>query len=207
MNGFYINLEHRVDRRKNIEELKDKHSFFSNIKRMNAISNKRGDVGCSLSHITCLNELLKENDDYYMLIEDDLLILDDDNFKEFTKTFENIKNNDTWDLITLTPRGKTIKHNYIDGFNKIVDNQTTTGYIVKHRFIEELVKYYQTGVEGLMRNQDTNKYALDQCWKPLQEKSNFIYFNKIYAGQLEGYSDIEQKNINYNQRFLNQIIY
>ena len=58
-----------------------------------------------------------------------------------------------------------------------------------------------------MRNQDTNKYALDQCWKPLQEKSNFIYFNKIYAGQLEGYSDIEQKNINYNQRFLNQIIY
>ena len=207
MNGFYINLEHRVDRRKNIEELKDKHSFFCNIKRMNAISNKRGDVGCSLSHITCLNELLKENDDYYMLIEDDLLILDDDNFKEFTKTFENIKNNDTWDLITLTPRGKTIKHNYIDGFNKIVDNQTTTGYIVKHRFIEELVKYYQTGVEGLMRNQDTNKYALDQCWKPLQEKSNFIYFNKIYAGQLEGYSDIEQKNINYNQRFLNQIIY
>ncbi len=207
MNGFYINLEHRVDRRKNIEELKDKHSFFSNIKRMNAISNKRGDVGCSLSHITCLNELLKENDDYYMLIEDDLLILDDDNFKEFTKTFENIKNNDTWDLITLTPRGKTIKHNYIDGFNKIVDNHTTTGYIVKHRFIEELVKYYQTGVEGLMRNQDTNKYALDQCWKPLQEKSNFIYFNKIYAGQLEGYSDIEQKNINYNQRFLNQIIY
>jgi len=207
MNGFYINMKHRDDRRKHIEELKETYSFFSNIKRMNAISNKRGDIGCSLSHIKCLNNLLKENDEYYMLIEDDLLILDDNNFKEFTNTFDKIKNNDDWDLITLTPRGKTIKYNYIDSFNKIVDNQTTTGYIVKHRFIEELIKYYKTGVEGLLKNQNTNKYALDQCWKPLQEKSNFIYFNKIYAGQLEGYSDIEKKNVNYNQRFLNQTIF
>ena len=92
------------------------------------------------------------------------------------------------------------------GFNKIINNKTTTGYIVKHTFIKELIKYYKIGVEGLMCNKDPNTHALDQCWKPLQEKSNFIYFNKIYGGQQEGYSDIE-KNVNYNQRFLNQKVY
>lgn len=207
MDGYYINLIHRVDRLNHMENLKQHQSFFSNVERLEAIQNKNGAIGCSLSHIKGLTELSKKNKDYYMILEDDFFIFDDNNFNEFINSFEEIKNNDNWDLITLTPRGKTIKKNYINDFNKIVDNQTTTGYIVKHRFIEKMIKYYKIGVEGLMRNQDPNKYALDQCWKPLQEISNFIYFNKIYGGQLEGYSDIEKKNVNYNQRFLNQTIY
>jgi len=204
MNGYYINLSHRVDRKENIESLKVKYPFFSNIKRMNAIKHTRGDIGCSLSHIVCLTELLKRNEDHYMVIEDDLIIFDDNNFKEFIIHFEEIKTNDDWDLITLTPRGNTIQKYYIKGFNRIINNQTTTGYIVKHSFIKKLIEYYKIGVEGLMRNKDPNTHALDQCWKPLQEKSNFIYFNKIYGGQQEGYSDIEKKNVNYNERFLSQ---
>ena len=201
---LYINLEHRVDRKLHVENQLKQIGLVG--ERFNAIKLKNGRVGCTMSHIKCLETAIKNNWSHVFICEDDILFLKPEMFKENLNKFLN-NTSIKWDVMIVAgnniPPYKKINNYCV----KINNCQTTTGYIVKHRFIEELVKYYQTGVEGLMRNQDTNKYALDQCWKPLQEKSNFIYFNKIYAGQLEGYSDIEQKNINYNQRFLNQIIY
>ena len=209
IHGYYINLDTRVDRKTHIENLKLKYPFFSNVERFEAIKNENGAIGCSLSHIKALTELSNKNHKYYLLIEDDFFIFDDANFNDFVKSFEEIKDNNNWDLITLTPRGSTQTKNYINGFHKIIHTQTTTGYIVKHEFIDELLKYYKNGVIGLMRNPNNtampNLDALDQCWKPLQEKSNFIYFNKIYGGQLHCYSDIETQVVDYNARFKAQI--
>ena len=50
-----------------------------------------------------------------------------------------------------------------------------------------------------------NLWANDQCWKPLQLKSNFIYYHEIFAGQKPGYSDIEKKYVDYNQQFFRTI--
>jgi len=207
MNGFYINLSHRIDRKTHIEELKNKHSFFKNIERFDAVLNRRGDIGCALSHINCLTQLLNQNKDYYLIMEDDFFIMDDVGFQNFETNFELIKDNDEWDILTLTPRGNTIIKNYLPEFNKIENNQTTTCYIVKHNFIEMLLSYFKKGVLGLMNNEDPNINALDQCWKPLQNISNFIYYKNIFAGQLQGYSDIEKRLVNYNERFIQQIHY
>lgn len=207
MNGFYINLSHRIDRKTHIEELKNKYSFFKNIERFDAVLNRRGDIGCALSHINCLTQLLNQNKDYYLIMEDDFFIMDDVGFQNFETNFELIKDNDEWDILTLTPRGNTIIKNYLPEFNKIVNNQTATCYIVKHNFIEILLSYFKKGVLGLMNNEDPNINSLDQCWKPLQNISNFIYYKNIFAGQLQGYSDIEKRLVNYNERFIQQIHY
>ena len=207
MNGYYINLSHRTDRKTHIENLKQKYTFFQNIERFDAILNKRGDIGCSLSHIHCLTQLLNQNKDYYLIMEDDFFIMNDVDFQNFEANFQLIKDNDDWDVLTLTPRGDTIIKNYLLDFNKIVNNQTATCYIVKHNFIEKLLSYFKKGVSGLMNNEDPNINALDQCWKPLQHIHNFIYYKSIFAGQMQGYSDIEKKNVNYNERFIQQINY
>lgn len=207
MNGLYINLSHRVDRSRHIEELKNKYPFFKNIERFDAISNKRGDIGCTMSHIKCLTQLLHLNKDYYLVMEDDFFIMNDINFQKFESCFEQIKDNDNWDVLTLTPRGDTIVKNYLLDFNKVVNNQTATCYIVKHKFIEILLSSYKKGLLGLMNNEDPNINALDQCWKPLQHTHNFIYYTHIFAGQLEGYSDIEKKYVNYNHRYIQQTYY
>jgi GR25 family glycosyltransferase involved in LPS biosynthesis len=204
MDGYYINLEHRTDRKQHIENMISRIPFFENIKRMEAIPNKRGDIGCSLSHIKCLNDLLAKNKEYYLIIEDDFFILNDANFNRFVDEFEQIKYMDNWDVITLTPRGDTNINNYILNFNRIENNQTASGYIIKHRFIETLLTYFNNGVSGLIQNGDPNIYALDQCWKPLQRTSNFIYYKHIFAGQLPGQSDIEHKYVDYNARFIKQ---
>jgi glycosyl transferase, family 25 len=205
--GYYINLNHRTDRKEHMEQLKHTHPFFKNIERMEAVVNKRGDIGCSLSHIKCLNELLKRNKECYLIMEDDFCILNEDNFNGFMLGFDKIKNDTNWDIITLTPRGDTIVKNYNQGFHKIINTQTTTGYIIKHNFIKRLLEVYNKGVEQLMENGAPGLYSLDQCWKPLQLESNFIYYENIYGGQLPSYSDIEKIVVDYNKRFIEQYKY
>ena len=209
MFGYYINLNHRTDRKEHFEKLKKKNNFFKNVERMEGIYKKKYGVGCILSHIKCLQNLLNKNNDYYIIMEDDFCILNQNNFDEFVKEFDNIKNKN-WDIIVLTPRGKTIEKNKISNFHRIINNQTATGYIIKHDFIPKLLSNFKNAALELMkgyRGPLPNPYCADQCWKSLQLEYIFLYFNKIYGGQLPSYSDIEKQLVNYNQRFLNQIYY
>ena len=204
MDGYYINLKHRKDRENHIKDLKQKYPFFENIKRMEAVYNKRGDIGCSLSHIKCLNEILKKNDQHYLIMEDDFFIFNPPYFEDFLKEFEKIKHNKNWDILVLTPLGNIVKKYYISGFNKINNNQTATCYILKNHMIKTLLKCYQNSLLHLMNNEDPNLWALDRGWKPLQLQYNFIYYDKIFGGQLPSYSDIEKKNVDYNKYFMKQ---
>ena len=128
MNGYYINLAHRTDRRTHFEKLKNDFPFFKNIKRMEAVYSKQYGVGCSASHINCLSECQKQSEPYYLIMEDDFFILNKTHFDNFTKEFEKLKNDNDWDVITLTPRGKTQIKNYKSNFHKIIDTQTATAY-------------------------------------------------------------------------------
>jgi GR25 family glycosyltransferase involved in LPS biosynthesis len=52
--GFYINLDHRKDRKHHIENQLKQLQMTGNITRFNAIKNANGRIGCSLSHLKCL---------------------------------------------------------------------------------------------------------------------------------------------------------
>lgn len=203
MNGYYINLKKREDRNKHMQNI-TKHPFFQHVQRFNAIEHKNGAVGCTLSHIECLKMLSQKNDKYYMVLEDDFCLLHEQNFNNFLEEFNKIQDNNQWDLITLTPRGDTISHNICDNFHRISNNQTTTGYIIKHTFISKLLPVFEASVSKLENGGDPNEWALDSCWKPMQKYTQFWYYNYIFAGQLLGYSDIEKRQVNYNQRFIMQ---
>lgn len=208
LKGFYINLHERVDRMKHFENLKVTYDFFKNVKRLSAIKNSNGAVGCGASHIEALTKLLEcannDSDEYFMVCEDDLCILHDDNYNKFVKDFDNIKDK-KWDIIVITPSGDKMPgippyHN----FYRIRNNQTATAYIIKKTFIPILISNFKEAVMGLMKGGNPNTYAIDQWWKQLQNQYIFCYYKDIYAGQLVGYSNIENKHINYNERFLRQ---
>ena len=206
MKGYYINLDKRADRNNHMQNI-TKHLFFQSITRFSAIEHTQGAVGCTLSHIDCLKKLSQKNDDYYMILEDDFCVFNPRHFNNFISDFDNIKDSDEWDIITLTPSGKTITHNKNKNFHRIIDNQTTTGYIIKHNFISTLLPVFEASVSKLKNGGDPNIWALDSCWKPLQLTRQFWYHNDIFAGQLPGYSDIEKRQVNYNKRFVMQNLY
>jgi hypothetical protein len=47
--------------------------------------------------------------------------------------------------------------------------------------------------------------AIDINWKKLQFDYPFYYYSKIFAGQLPGWSSIENRFVDYNQQFINQM--
>jgi len=204
--GFYINLESRKDRLKHINNNIQKYDFFKGLKRFNAIKNVDGAIGCSMSHLKCLELCKKMNEEYYLIIEDDLCMLNENHFLNFAKDFETIKTDKNWDIIVLTPRGDT-QNEKIGKFKRINNNQTTTGYIIRNHMLQILIDNIKDGLELLCKDIHPDICALDQYWKRLQDKYNFYYYSNIFAGQLVDYSDIQRMNVNYNDRFIQQSQY
>lgn len=203
MKSYYINLKHRKDRRSHIDENIKSLDFFKDLQRIEAIYKKRGAIGATMSHIKAL-EKFNGKEDMVLIMEDDFFIFDKQNFLDFVKDFEEIKNSDIWDAIVLTPRGDTVEKNVKNNFNRIKNNQTATAYILKKELVPILIKNFSESKEALERRQNPDIWALDQHWKVLQEKYKFLYYDKLFAGQMPCYSDIERKKVDYNDRFKKQ---
>jgi GR25 family glycosyltransferase involved in LPS biosynthesis len=197
--GFYINLDHRTDRKEHFENLKTNFPFLKNIQRLSAIHETNGAIGCGKSHILALEKCLEYDDDVFMICEDDLLISNNNNFISFINTIDI---NADWDILTLTPRGDIIPNQELpNNYIRINNNQTTTGYIIKRNMIPILIINLKEAINGLTQDGKGLIYSIDQYWKRLQNDYKFYYYKYIFAGQLVGYSDIEKKNVNYNERY------
>jgi len=207
MKGFYINLDERVDRLEHIEKLKQKYSFLKDINRLKAYKNKsNGSIGCGVSHIKAIEKMLETDEEYFLIMEDDLVILNHNNFIKFQDDLKKIIDKE-WDIIVLTPRGdRDLSYTKYDfaNFSRITNNQTTTGYIVKKHFAPKLIEILRFGMKNLIRGGNPNIYAADQIWKRVQPDSIFLYYQNIFGGQLPGFSSIENRDTDYNDRFLNQ---
>lgn len=206
INGFYINLDERKDRFDYFENVKSNNSFLKNIKRFPAIKNSNGALGCSMSHYNAL-KVAYENykyDECIAILEDDFFILDQNVFNEFVNDFNVIKNNDNWSVITFTRRAGTYYGKYNETFNFIRGTQTMSGYIVKTNFINTLLKQLEIGITNMENGLSEHNNTCDQIWKPLQKDNKFIYYNRVIAGQLPCYSDLEQRVVDYNRHYINE---
>ena len=217
LEGFYINLESRIDRKQYFEENIKNHDIFANIQRMDATYSQIPGLGCTLSHIRCLKEIrIRQSKEknvlptHYVIMEDDFSILNMNNFNEFIKDFELLREDPHWDVILLTPRGVKVVENEsnvmtLNHFSRIIESQTATGYIFKEHMIDILLdNFTNVSYENIIKGQEYIFGALDQTWKPLQKVYKFYYYDKIYGGQLPGWSDLENQHVNYNYGFLIQ---
>jgi GR25 family glycosyltransferase involved in LPS biosynthesis len=97
-NTLYINLEHRKDRLEHVN--KELLKMNINGERFNAIKTKLGAIGCTLSHIKCL-EIAKERDyEYVFICEDDICFLRPDMLKDSLQKFYDNKSI-AWDVLLI----------------------------------------------------------------------------------------------------------
>lgn len=190
----YINLEHRIDRKKQIK--KELDLLGCKYIRMNAIKNDNGGLGCVRSHIKCLEYAKQENLSNIFILEDDFVFIENKkiiNNRLKTALFK-LKNN--WDIIMLSGHGKE-EITDIDILNKITNGQTASGYIVNSHYYDKLLEIYRESEKHLANGDDYEIWALDQNWKKLQEKDRWYIFNPRLGQQKESYSDIEKEVVNY----------
>lgn len=210
--GYYINLENRPDRKNHFEQNIKKYDMFREIKRMPACENVSGAIGCAMSHVEALKLAKKNHSDqkFIAVFEDDFCILNENHYHTFEKSFQKIKNMDDWDVIAFTPytprqilvnqfSSEMKNHN----FKRILNTQTATGYVFKYSFIDILLNNFEESVQLLINGECIFTSTVDQHWKKLQTVHNFYYFDQVFAGQLEGYSNIEKREVNYNNYFIN----
>ena len=193
-NSYYINLEKRNDRKiKTIQEL---NNFgIKNPIRFNAIKDDIGAIGCSKSHLSVLKKARDDKLPYVAIFEDDVKF---NNVKRTREKLKKLINSDKkWDVILLG--GNNYKpYDIIDeDVYRVKNCQTTTSYIVKQNYYDKLIDHWETGLQKLIETKDVSKYALDQYWKELQKKDNFLLIVPIEVIQREDYSDIQKGHVNY----------
>lgn len=193
---IYINLDKRIDRKLEIEEQFRRVNVPSDkIIRLSAVYDNPGYLGCSQSHIKCLEYAIENNLSNVLILEDDFNFIDTK--KALHSSLQNIKDINNWDVIFFSASVNE-KRNYNSFLDKAIDVQTASGYLVNSNYFNTLLNNFKEGL-NLLRNTDIySKYALDQHWKLLQQKDNWYIFKTILGYQRESFSNIEGKVVKYN---------
>jgi glycosyl transferase family 25 len=194
---FYINLEHRTDRRTHVENQLATLGLTST--RFNAIKMENGAVGCSMSHLKILQNAVTNNLEHVLILEDDIQFLQPDVFKEqFNKFIQIHKNN--WDVILFAGNNMPPYETVDDTCIKVNTCQTTTGYLVNGPYIKVLMQNVKMGITNLIhRPAQHSLYAIDKFWFALQNVGKWYLITPVTVIQQEGYSDIEKKRTNYSR--------
>ena len=203
--GFYINLDHRTDRKRHMESQLEQIRMAGNITRFNAIKNANGRIGCSLSHLKCIQLAKEANWESVMILEDDILFLLPDEFVENANNFFLNKKN-KWDVLLLAGNNLPPFTTNADGLSiQVTHCQTTTGYIVKRHYYDALISNIKEGITKLMKESEHHYYfAIDKYWLQLQKQDRWMLLIPIIVVQKPDYSDIEKKYTDY-QRIMSSV--
>jgi GR25 family glycosyltransferase involved in LPS biosynthesis len=195
--GYYINLKSRTDRKMHVEHQLDLIGIRDNVKRFNAIHNVNGRIGCSLSHLKCVQMAKEQNLEFVLIIEDDISFLLPDEFVKNVNKFLSNSNN-IWDVLLLAGNVLPPFTTNDEVSIKITHCQTTTGYIVKRHYYDTLISNIKEGVEKLMKNPEHHYFfAIDKYWINLQKKHRWMLLIPLIVVQRPDYSDIEKRYTDY----------
>lgn len=200
---FFINLESRTDRLEQVREELSKMGIEG--ERINAVKAKVGGIGCTLSHIRCLEEAKKRGYKQVFICEDDIKFTDPDRFKaQLEKFAENPEIQ--WDVLLVGANVVPPYHAIEDYCVRVFNAQTTTGYIVKCGMYDVLLETFKESCQLQMKNPGqpgvSNPYAIDIWWKRLQPQYFWYIITPLTVTQRESYSEIENRVTNYDHLML-----
>lgn len=195
---FYINLERRPDRNKEIiEELK---RFNIDAERFNAVDSalinkpdnwidNRGSYACLQSHLEILkmSKILGYNK--ILILEDDVIF--NNNINDIIELYFNEVPED-WDILYLSGN-----HNEHCGYsiNKISDHiikcnmtYSTHSYAVDSKMYDYLIEILDNGTK-----------PIDVIYSDIQKVKNCYSFYPGISSQRNGYSDIINNDVDYTR--------
>ena len=187
---MYINLKHRKDRKKQIEnELNKMDINKDKIIRIDAVREKyNGHIGCCKSHIKALKLAQKLNLNNVVILEDDFVFTEDKKTIE-TKLNHFLNKYKDFDVIMLTTINKNFKDINDVHIKKVIYATSPTAYIVYKNFYNTLIIDLESALKKMEKEmkefdkkngkkikKHETSHAFDQHWFSLQEKSNWYSF-------------------------------
>jgi GR25 family glycosyltransferase involved in LPS biosynthesis len=204
---LYINLESRIDRRVHVTNELNKLAPPNGFERFPAVAPKSGDgaLGCTLSHIKCLELAKERNYPYVFICEDDITFLQPKVLLDKLQDFWDSPPPQGWDVLIIGGNNCPPFEVFSEYAIQVHNCQTTTGYIVDKSYYDTLITNFRESAKNLMRNPENRRqYALDIYWKHLQQLPGSRWFMIIppTVTQYQNYSNIEERETNYNHLML-----
>lgn len=191
---LFINLAHRKDRLKKIQDELKSHT--DKAFRIEAVFDElNGARGCLQSHIKALDFAIKKGWRHVLILEDDCA------FKKNPEEIEAYINNfmdhfkSEWDVFFLGGELKIGEKTAHPFYLKVQFSLRAHAYAVNSHYVRTLrdcfAKTYESMQEDLFYIQSMPK-ALDRRWAELQLKDRWFIGTKPIAWQRKSFSDIEK---------------
>ncbi len=202
---IYINLDHRTDRRKEIEEEFEKYNFpLDKIIRFSAYRDQNGALGCTRSHYNVIKFAREQNYKNVLILEDDFqMVVSKEELDKSLNYFFNLQFEKPWDVLMLAyniGEPHSVVENYKD--DKVIGRvrfaQSASAYLVNGSYLETLEKHMG---EGLHLFEQTGAFYIfmnDVYWQHLQRRDEWFYFLNRISIQRESFSDLNNQKVNYN---------
>jgi GR25 family glycosyltransferase involved in LPS biosynthesis len=197
-NVFVINLDSRTDRWEHA--LCEFDKLGCTVERLSAIPHYDGAIGCTMSHIKCLELALERGYEYVTICEDDITFTKPNTFLDSLRKFENSPPKQ-WDILLL---GGVVYsddgHSYdiIEKFYaRVYYCQTTTGYIVSRHYMPTLLDNFRSGLKQYFETGNRGSSAIDCYWKQLQCRDLWYFLTPPTVIQYGNWSNIENSHTDY----------
>ena len=191
--GLFINLAHRTDRREETEaELA--RMGLQGVTRQDATLDANGHLGASRSHLAAVRKL------YVSATAPLLMVLEDD--AEFRCTQEELTSllvlflrDSRLDVLCLGNNPWTRPLRVSPHFALTDDSSSAGCYVFKPRVAKMIAASHEDSVEMLSRGEDPSSAALDQRWKTLQRNELFFCIPRAHVFiQRPSFSDIQNRH-------------
>ena len=187
---LYINLEHRADRRRQCAD-----EFVRLQKptlRVDAIRCPVGALGCTLSHIKCLEHAKRNQWSHVWINEDDV------QFTVSRKTLdaqvtEFLRAGIEWDVLlfhAVIDRATPISAGGKTACIRIRSAWCTTSYLVRSDYYDVLLCNFYEGAARLYRDPSKHDH-IDEFWKSLQARDRWYLLYPLVGQQRISDSDID----------------
>ena len=199
---YYINLDHRTDRREEIEKELDTIGLLSKTIRIPGVyTPELGILGCAYAHINALHIFLESNHQTCIILEDDFTFRLEKEYADFLLSAV-FTNTIQFDCILLGGNIVESKECEWPFLRKVLNAQTTSGYLITRQFASRLLTNLEESASLLRayfleHGEKHHEYCLDIYWKKLQPHSNWFVIHPKLGIQREGFSDIEKKVTSY----------
>jgi len=210
----YINLEHRTDRREQMERMTSKFGADKVI-RFPAIQHSKGYIGCSKSHGMVLKMAIENGWNNVLILEDDAEWNDyDSGYEKLLKITQS-----DYDVVMLG--GTWVEHD--PSSFRLRYGQTCTGYLVNKNYMSTLLANFEESLANLIRINEQREFILKTCnfttniidnfkdndslyrldvhWKHLQPRDKWFVVMPPLVYQTPSYSDIEGTDVDYSDYF------
>jgi len=204
---YCINLDHRTDRWEHVQKEFEKLGIKDRIKRFSAIKHKDGRIGLIKSNLEILKKSKKLNSKNVLIFEDDVKIIwHNKPLDILKKSINQLKQFKRWDMFyfganTHQKLEKTRFNNLV-----ILKNAFATQSVCYNNNIYDDYINYAEKINKITKMDD----ILDVWISKNIQRNGFVYMtNPILTTQIESFSDIENRNVNYSfieERFKKNIL-